>query len=116
MRAVLKPNVTISGLLSREQPSATLLAWRGGYFELVLSPFLPGELERVLAYPKLRARIPRSDAEAAVRWLSQGATAAADPPEASFVRSEDPADDTSSRSPNRSAPRSSRGTSSARAG
>jgi len=91
---VLDPNVIISGLLSRDgSPARTLLAWRDGRFELVLSPLLLGELERALSYPKLRARITRQDAEAAIRWLSQSAAVADDPPEGPSLRSEDPGDD-----------------------
>lgn len=94
MRAVLDPNVVISGLLSRDgSPAQTLLAWREGRFELVVSPLLLGELARALAYPKLRARITRQDAEAALRWLSQSATVADDPAGKPPFRSEDPGDD-----------------------
>jgi len=94
VRAVLDPNVVISGLLSRDgSPAQALLAWREGRFELVVSPLLLGELERALAYPKLRARITRRDAEAALRWLSQGAAVADDPAGESPFRSEDPGDD-----------------------
>lgn len=94
MRAVLDPNVVISGLLSRHgSPAQTLLAWREGRFELVVSPLLLEELERALAYPKLRARISGGDAEAALRWLSQSATVADDPPGEPPLRSEDPGDD-----------------------
>ena len=51
MRAVLDPNVVISGLLSRDgSPAQTLLAWREGRFELVVSPLLLGELARALAF------------------------------------------------------------------
>ncbi|MGI8438670.1 MAG: putative toxin-antitoxin system toxin component, PIN family [Thermoleophilaceae bacterium] len=93
MRAVLDPNVVISGLLSRGSPAKALVAWQEGRFELVVSPPLLGELERALAYPKLRARIPRRDAEAALRWLSQSATVVDHPPEEPPFRSEDPGDD-----------------------
>lgn len=59
----------------------------------IVSPLLLAELERALAYPKLRARIAERDAEAALRWLSRGATIADDPTGEPPLRSEDPGDD-----------------------
>lgn len=94
MQAVLDPNVVISGLLSHDgSPARILLAWQEGRSELIVSPLLLGELKRALAYPKLRSRISRRDAEAVLQWLSQSATAVDDPREAPPVRSEDPGDD-----------------------
>ena len=94
MRAVLDPNVVISGFLSQTgSPAAVLQAWRKGSFEAIVSPLVLAELERALAYPKLRKRIPSSDADAAVRWLRGGATVVDDPAEQPPVRSEDPGDD-----------------------
>jgi predicted nucleic acid-binding protein len=59
MRAVLDVNVVISGVLSPAGPPARVLrAWIEGAFELVASPALVEELDRALAYPKVRARIP----------------------------------------------------------
>ena len=80
MRAVLDPNVIISGLLSPSGNAAWLLqAWERGEFELVVSAGLLAELERALAYPKLRRRVTEGDARQVVRWLSQSGTIAADP-------------------------------------
>jgi uncharacterized protein len=94
VRAVLDPNVVISGLLSQAgSPAGVLRAWREGRFETILSPLLLAELERALTYPKLRKRIPPSDADAAVRWLRAGATVVDDPTEQPPVHSEDPGDD-----------------------
>lgn len=94
MRAVLDPNVVISGLLSGNgSPAQLLRAWQDGRFELVISPLLCEELERALGYPKLRDRISQRDAEVAFGWLKQGATLVNDPPEEPPVRSEDPGDD-----------------------
>lgn len=56
-----------------------LLAWVEGRYELVVSPLLLAELTRVLAYPKLRARVDSNDAEAFVDWLSRQAILVADP-------------------------------------
>jgi putative PIN family toxin of toxin-antitoxin system len=94
VRAVVDPNVVISGLLSPAgAPARVLVAWTEGRFELVVSPLLVAELERALAYPKLRRRIAPEDATAAVRWLRAGATLVDDPADAPPVHSEDPGDD-----------------------
>jgi putative PIN family toxin of toxin-antitoxin system len=93
LRAVLDPNVLISALLSPAgAPARALLAWVKGEYELIVSPLLLAELTRVLAYPKLRARIDQHDGEEFVDWLSRQATLAPDPADAS-VRSADPDDD-----------------------
>jgi len=93
VRAVLDPNVLISGALSRSGAPAQLLArWLGGEFELIASDLLLEELERALGYPKLRARIPAGDAAAFVTLLRDAAIHGRDldaPPS----RSDDPADD-----------------------
>lgn len=94
MRAVLDPNVIISALLSpKGTPARILVAWERGTFELVASPALIDELERALAYPKLRRLIPAPDAARAVAWLREGAEMVADPPDPPPVRSPDPGDD-----------------------
>jgi putative PIN family toxin of toxin-antitoxin system len=94
LRAVLDPNVMISGLLSPAgSPADVLRAWRDGRFHAIISPLLLAELERALTYPKLRRRIPPADAEAAMHWLRAGATLVEDPAESSPVHSEDPGDD-----------------------
>jgi predicted nucleic acid-binding protein len=74
VRAVLDPNI-----LARE-------------FELVVSEALLGELERALAYPKLRTRIAASEAAEFVALLGHGAIRASDPPVAAR-RSTDDGDD-----------------------
>ncbi len=94
MRAVIDPNVLISGLLSPAgSPAQVLRAWQQGRVEVLVSPLLLDELTRALAYPKLRERIPADDAAEAVRWLAEGATQVDDPPDEPPVRSEDPGDD-----------------------
>lgn len=93
MRAVLDPNVIISAALALTGAPAQLLrAWQRGAFELVVSDALLRELERALAYPKLRRQIPADDAVELVRWLENSATDAADSHEPPF-RSSDPGDD-----------------------
>ena len=93
MRAVLDPNVIISALLSPAGPPAhALRSWQHGRFALIASPKLLDELDRALAYPKLRRRIPAQPATAVLGLLARGATIApdvADPP----ARCADPEDD-----------------------
>ena len=94
MRAVLDVNVLISALLSRGgAPARLMLAWQQGAFELIVSPLLLAELERALAYPKLRHAISADEAEALVAWLTRSATLAPDPESPPAVRSVDPGDD-----------------------
>jgi uncharacterized protein len=92
--AVLDPNVLISAVLAPNGNAAKLLrTWQRGEFELIVSPALIAELERALAYPKLRSRIPEDDAREFVRWLAETATLVDDPDEEPPLRSADPGDD-----------------------
>ena len=94
MRAVVDVNVLISSVLSSKGPSAEVLrASPDGQFELIGSELLLAELERALAYSKLRKRIPAERATAFVGWLRTHATIAEDPDGAPPVRSPDPDDD-----------------------
>lgn len=93
MRAVLDTNVLISALLSASgAPALALRAWQQGEFELIVSPLLLAELERAMAYPKLRRRIPAEDAERVIEWLEHAATIALDPKGPPPLQSVDPAD------------------------
>jgi putative PIN family toxin of toxin-antitoxin system len=94
VRAVLDPNVIISGLLSAtETPADVLRAFDQGEFELVVSQTLLDELARALAYPKLRRHISEADADAVARWIGDSATTVSDPDKPPPVRSTDPGDD-----------------------
>ena len=94
MRAVLDPNVLISAFLSPTgTPARLLVAWVQGAFELIVSPSLIDELERALAYPKLRKRIGEADGDAIVAWLGRAATVVPDPDTTPAVRSADAGDD-----------------------
>ena len=94
MRAVLDPNVIVSALLSPNAPPArTLQAWQEGRFELVVSPLLINEVERALAYPKLRKRVTPDEAARLVEWLRGAAELAEDPPTPASISSRDPGDD-----------------------
>lgn len=93
MRAVLDPNVLIAALRSPTGAPAQLVGrWLGGEFELVVSDALLAELERALAYPKLRRHVPSDDAAEFVALLRDGSTIATDPPDP-IRRSADPGDD-----------------------
>lgn len=93
MRAVLDANVLISALLSPGGAPAQILSrWLVGEFELVVSESLLAELERALAYAKLRTRIAPEDAVVFVSFLRDVADLALDPP-APPRRSPDPGDD-----------------------
>jgi putative PIN family toxin of toxin-antitoxin system len=94
MRAVLDPNVLIAALLSpRGAPARLLRAWLDGAFELMVSAAVLAELERALAYPKLRRRISEEDAQAFVEVIRRSATTADDPAHPAAVTSRDPGDD-----------------------
>jgi uncharacterized protein len=94
VRAVLDPNVIISGLLSpRGTPAEVLRALDRGEFELIASHDLLEELGRALGYRKLRTRIGDEDAVAVVRWARETATVVSAPRATPPVRSADPGDD-----------------------
>lgn len=94
MRAVLDPNVLISALLApRGTPARILRAWLDGAFELVVSEKLLGELERALAYPKLRSRVAAGEVSELVDLLRLSADMSPDPRTKSSIRSPDPGDD-----------------------
>jgi putative PIN family toxin of toxin-antitoxin system len=94
VRAVLDPNVLISAVLSPEgAPARILLAWVRGDFELVASQQLLNELERALAYPKLRKHIEPDEAGEFIEWLRSQAQLVDDPIGVGPIRSPDPGDD-----------------------
>ena len=94
MRAVLDPNVLISALLSRDgAPARVFRSWLEGEFELVVSEKLLVELERALAYPKLRKRVEPTEAREFVDLLQRGAIVERDPSDPPSVRSADVNDD-----------------------
>ena len=94
MRAVLDPNVIISALLApRGTPAKVLRARLDGAFELVASDALLSELDRALAYPKLRKRIEAAEAQALIELLRREARMTDDPEDPPSTRSVDPGDD-----------------------
>jgi putative PIN family toxin of toxin-antitoxin system len=94
LRAVLDPNVIISGVISPGgAPSDVLRALARGEFELVASEPLADELQRALAYPKLRIHVGEADAAELVRWVRDSATVVTVPEVEVPVSSPDPGDD-----------------------
>jgi putative PIN family toxin of toxin-antitoxin system len=94
VRAVLDPNVVVSALLSPNgAPARVVREWLDGGYDLVVSPLLLTELERVLGYPKLRERVSKAEAGELVELLRSGADLRADPGLTPPVRSADPGDD-----------------------
>jgi hypothetical protein len=94
VRAVLDVNVLIAAIISpRGSPARLVEAWIEGRFELIVSTLLLAELERALAYPKLRRRVHAAEAETFVDWLRRSATLNPDPDVPPLVRSIDPGDD-----------------------
>jgi uncharacterized protein len=94
VRAVLDPNVVISGAISpRGAPADILRLLAEGEFELIASQTVLDELERALAYPKLRPYIGEPDAAELVRWVADSASVVVDPDTNPPARSRDPDDD-----------------------
>lgn len=93
MKGVLDANVFVAALLSRQgNPAELLRLWLDGAYELVVSPRLLAELQRVLAYPKLESRVSTAEAKAFLALLSEGATIVDDPAEPPSLRTADPHD------------------------
>jgi putative PIN family toxin of toxin-antitoxin system len=93
VRAVCDPNILIAALLSPSGAAAHIMArWLAGDFELVASDMLIAELERALAYPRIRSRIAEEEASALIELLRQAALLAPNPPQPQ-PRSTDPGDD-----------------------
>lgn len=94
MRVLLDANVFVSALLSKTGAPARLLQlWSGGELELVVCPALIGELERILARPKVRARVDPVRAKRFLALLEEGGELVPDPRDPPPVRSTDPDDD-----------------------
>ena len=94
MRAVLDPAVINPALLAPNgSPAKALRAGLDGAHDLVGSLLLLAELDRTSAYPKIRRRVPASDATAAVGLVEHQALVVDDPTEPPLIRSPDPGDD-----------------------
>jgi len=94
VRAVLDPNVIVSALISPQgTPAKIFREWLQGGYDLVVSPLLLAELERVLGYPKLRERVSKVEVRELIELLRRGADLRADPSDTPPARSADPGDD-----------------------
>jgi uncharacterized protein len=74
MRIVLDANVWVSALISNKgAPARILELWRLGDVEVVISPAILAELDRVLRYPKLLGRynLPQNDIGLFLRQLER---------------------------------------------
>jgi putative PIN family toxin of toxin-antitoxin system len=77
MRIVLDASVPVCALISAKGTPARLLEyWEAGSFDIVISPAILEELERVLHYPKLQQQyhLPEEDIRRFLRLLKSQAT------------------------------------------
>jgi len=82
VRIVLDTNVLVSALITKGTPPDLLYqAWEAGSVQLVTSRAQLAELERVLAYEKLRPLIARDEAEALLETIDAAALVVAELPE-----------------------------------
>jgi len=92
-RVVLDPGVLIAAILSpKGAPAELYRRWIEGDYELVVSPKLLAELDRVLLRPKFRKHLSEEGAGAYVDLFHRLATHAEDPPEEPGL-TPDPGDD-----------------------
>lgn len=93
MRAVLDPNVIISAALSPHgAPGRLFRHWLEGGYDLIVSTSLLDELSRALAYPKLRDRIPHTEAGSLLELLTREGVMTAGRERSLEVSSPDPDD------------------------
>jgi putative PIN family toxin of toxin-antitoxin system len=92
-RVVLDANVYVSALLAPTgSPAQILERWAEGQFDVIVSPLLLAEVERVLRRPKFKKSIPAVQIDALLSALSEEGVWTADP-EAQPVSTPDPGDD-----------------------
>ena len=94
MIVVLDTNVIVSVMLSPHGAPAEIIdGWEAGIFDVVTSPMLISELERVLTYPRVQRNIKFSEQEI-ITFLKRlsAAAVAIDPPHRLEVIETDPAD------------------------
>jgi putative PIN family toxin of toxin-antitoxin system len=92
-RVVLDSNVYVSALLAPTgSPAQIVEKWADGEFDVIVSPLLLGELERVLRRPKFAKSIPAIQIDALLSALPEDGIAVTDP-EAQPGATPDPGDD-----------------------
>lgn len=93
-RIVFDPGVLISAFISRRgTPADALDRWRDGEFDLVVSPALLDELQRVLLRRKFRRYATEEDVRVFVSALGQEAVMVEDPPPSPEPVTDDPKDE-----------------------
>lgn len=93
IRVLFDTNVFVAALISDAGAPAELIAlWQRGEFDIVVSPLLLAELERVLRRPRLRRWIAKEDVRQLLEILGRSCPLVADPPKAASV-CRDPHDD-----------------------
>ena len=93
LRVVFDPGVLVSAVVSKTGPPAQALdLWRDGEFDIIVSPSLLNELERVLLRPKFRPAAPEDEVRAYVDALAREAVLVLDPEQVPAV-TVDPGDD-----------------------
>jgi putative PIN family toxin of toxin-antitoxin system len=92
-RVVLDANVYVSALLAPTGgPAHIMERWANGQFDVIVSPLLLAELERVLRRPKFKRSIPAVQIDALLSALNEEGISAADP-EVQPGATPDPGDD-----------------------
>jgi uncharacterized protein len=92
-RVVLDSNVYVSALLAPTgSPAQIVEKWADGEFDVIVSPLLRGELERVLRRPKFAKSIPAIQIDGLLSALPEDGIAVTDP-EAQPRATPDPGDD-----------------------
>lgn len=93
LRAVVDVNVLVSAAIGRDGPPARIVrACLAGTFELIVSPMLVAELDRVLGDRRLASRISPLDLDR-LRQVLEHAAIQMDDPEPERVVGADPGDD-----------------------
>lgn len=93
-RAVLDPGVLVSALITPSgRPAKLLVAARAGSFDLIVSPLLLDELERVLQRDKFRRYVDLDGVTEYLDLLRRDAQLTADPETPPPIRCKDPDDD-----------------------
>jgi putative PIN family toxin of toxin-antitoxin system len=95
VRVVLDANVIISAVISpRGSPARILRLWEGEEFELIISPPILEELERVIHYPRIQEKYSLSEEYVGqfLQSVGSGATVV-DPAVELSVIEKDPSDD-----------------------
>ncbi|MCB1256850.1 MAG: putative toxin-antitoxin system toxin component, PIN family [Microthrixaceae bacterium] len=81
LKIVVDPGVLISARLSgRGAPAELIRSWLDGQIELIVSPYLLGELSEVLRRPKFRKWLTLKEVEDYVSFLENHALMRPDPP------------------------------------